>query len=113
MYNTNYYSSPEYSRAMQNHNVKISSLENTSNTLVSVLWALYAVALTGIGFARRITGIRRLGLILFVITGIKIVLDVWSLGQIYRIVSFIVFGIIALVASFVYAKYKDRLKNNI
>ena len=113
MYNTNYYNSPVYTKLSQEHYAKISSLENTSNTLVSVLWALYAAMLTGIGFARRITGIRRFGLILFVITGIKIVLDVWSLGQIYRIVSFIVFGIIALAASFVYAKYKDRLKDKI
>ncbi len=81
-----------------------------SNTAVSIFLALYAALLTGIGFARRFPSIRRLGLVLFVITGLKVFTDVWSLGQIYRIVSFIVFGIIALAASFAYAKYRDRLK---
>lgn len=89
---------------------KQNSLKNTSNTLTSILWTLYAAILTALGFGRRIVGLRRMGLVLFVITAIKVLLDVWSLGQLYRIVSFIVFGLIALIASFAYAKYKDRLK---
>ena len=88
----------------------ITSTRNQSNTLVSILWTLYAASLTALGFARRIVSLRRLGLIMFVITAIKVVMDVWSLGQLYRIISFIVFGLIALGASFGYAKYKDRLK---
>jgi uncharacterized membrane protein len=89
---------------------EISKTTNQSNTLVSIIWTLYAAVLTAIGFARRIPSVRRLGLILFIITAFKVVVDVWSLGQLYRIISFIAFGIIALVASFAYAKYKDRLK---
>ncbi|HEY0908163.1 MAG TPA: DUF2339 domain-containing protein [Candidatus Paceibacterota bacterium] len=85
--------------------------ENYGNTLVSLFWAAYAALLTAIGFVQKISGIRRLGLILFIITAFKVLMDVWSLGQIYRIVSLIVFGIIALCASFAYAKYKDRLKD--
>lgn len=86
------------------------SAQNYSNTLVSIFWAVYAAGLTAIGFIRRIAGIRRFGLVLFIVTAFKVVIDVWSLGQIYRIVSLIVFGAIALAASFAYAKYKDRLK---
>lgn len=86
------------------------SADNYSNMLVSIFWALYAAGLTAIGFARRIKEVRRLGLILFIITAFKVVIDVWDLGQVYRIVSFIAFGVIALAASFAYAKYKDRLK---
>ncbi len=89
---------------------QVESIVNQSNTSVSILWALYAALLTAIGFAKRFMEIRRLGLVLFIITGVKVVIDVWSLGQVYRIISFIMFGIIALVASFAYAKYKDRLK---
>ena len=87
------------------------SADNYSNMLVSIFWALYAAALTAIGFAKRGKEVRRLGLILFIITAFKVVVDVWDLGQIYRIVSFIAFGVIALGASFAYAKYKDRLKD--
>jgi uncharacterized membrane protein len=72
---------------------------------------LYAALLTAIGFAKKYPVVRRMGLILFIITACKVVIDVWSLGQLYRIVSFIVFGVIALIASFMYVKYKDRLKD--
>ena len=51
-----------------------------------------------------------MGLVLFLITAFKVVVDVWSLGELYRIISFIVFGIIALVASFVYVKFRDRIQ---
>lgn len=91
------------------YNSASQSLRNRSNTWVSILWTLYAAILTAIGFAKRISSVRRLGLALFLITAIKVLFDVWSLGQLYRIISFVVFGIIALVASFAYAKYKDRL----
>ena len=90
---------------------EIESLKNTSNTLVSIFWTIYAAILTAIGFSRRIVGLRRMGLVLFIITALKVIIDVWSLGQLYRIVSFIAFGLIALIASFAYAKYKDRLKD--
>ncbi len=86
------------------------SLQNTSNTAVSILWALYAAILVILGFIRRIAAVRRLGLVLFGITALKVFFDVWSLGQLYRIVSSISFGVIALGASFLYAKFKDRLK---
>ncbi len=110
LYNTGYDYSDTQSNNANNFYEENESIQNQSNTIVSILWALYAALLTGIGFAKRYAGIRRLGLILFVVTGVKVVMDVWSLGQLYRIISFIVFGIIALIASFAYAKYKDRLK---
>jgi len=88
----------------------ISSIQNTSNTYVSIFWTIYAALLTAIGFGFRKPSARRLGLTLFIITAIKVFIDVWSLGQVYRIVSFIVFGVIALAASFAYTKYRDRLK---
>jgi uncharacterized membrane protein len=85
-------------------------IQNSSNTSVSLLWALYAALLTAIGFAKKYPAVRRMGLVLFIITACKVVVDVWSLGELYRVISFIIFGIIALVASFMYVKYKDRLK---
>ena len=78
--------------------------------VVSIVWALYAAMLTVIGFAKKYVSVRRMGLILFIITACKVVIDVWNLGELYRVVSFIVFGAIALTASFMYVKYKDRLK---
>lgn len=109
-YNSGYDTSGIRSNISVKYYDDISSTRNQSNTLVSILWTLYAAILTALGFARRIASLRRLGLILFVITAIKVVIDVWSLGQLYRIISFVVFGLIALIASFGYVKYKDRLK---
>jgi uncharacterized membrane protein len=88
-----------------------SQFQNWSNTAVSILWALYAAMLTAVGFIRRYAAVRRMGLTLFLITAFKVVVDVWSLGELYRIISFIAFGVLALVASFVYVRYKDRLKD--
>lgn len=109
LYNTGYDNSGERQEASTTYYAKTKSLTNESNTAVSIFLTFYAALLTAIGFARRIVGVRRLGLLLFVITGLKVFVDVWSLGPLYRIISFIVFGIIALLASFAYTKYKDRL----
>ena len=110
LYNTGYDTSAQKQQASAAYNDAITSTQNSSNTVVSIFWTLYAAILTAIGFGMRLSSARRLGLALFIITAIKVVVDVWNLGQIYRIVSFIVFGVIALAASFIYAKYKDRLK---
>jgi uncharacterized membrane protein len=111
--NTGYNTNGLRNEAYEKYHTETRSIRNQSNTLVSILWALYAAVLTAIGFIRRVAVIRRLGLILFVITGLKVLIDVWSLGQLYRIISFIAFGLITLIASFAYAKYKDRLKDSI
>ena len=83
---------------------------NKSNTMVSILWALYAAILTAIGFIKRSSVLRIAGLILFIITAVKVLINIWDLGQLYRIISFVGLGVIALIASFAYAKYKDHLK---
>lgn len=97
--------------AYSTHSEEIRSFNNQSNAWVSVLWALYATLLTVLGFAKRLVSARRLGIVLFFITAVKVFIDIWSLGDLYRILVSIAFGIIALVGSFMYAKYKDRLKN--
>jgi uncharacterized membrane protein len=111
LYNSGYDDSAIRNRVSDEYYAKSDSFNNQSNTWVSILWTLYAAALTAIGFAKRFSSVRRLGLALFLITAIKVLFDVWSLGELYRIISFIVFGLIALTASFVYVKYKDRLKD--
>lgn len=110
MYSNGYDADQRVTDARTASEAALSSNTNMSNTLVSILWALYAAALTAIGFVRRLVSMRRFGLVLFLVTALKVLVDVWSIGQLYRIISFIVFGVIALVASFAYVKYKDRLK---
>jgi len=87
------------------------SFNNRKNIVVSFFWAFYAILLLAIGFAIHVSLLRMMGLILFFVTALKILVSVWSLGEIYRIIASIGFGLIALVASFVYAKYRHRLKD--
>lgn len=92
--------------AVKNYTDKV---RNERNAVVSVVWTLYAIILMVIGFAARLRHFRSLGLVLFFITALKVFGDIWSLGQIYRIVSSIVYGVVALIGSFFYSKYKDRM----
>ena len=90
--------------------LKISNIGSSKETAISVFWALYAILLLIVGFAKRIRGIRLLGLGFFFVTAVRVFLIVWQLGALARIVSSIAFGVIALAGSFLYAKYKSRLK---
>ncbi len=79
--------------------------------ILSVVWAIEAVVLIVIGFVNRSSSLRNIGLLLFVITVIKIlIVDLSVLETIYRTVVTIIVGLIALGASFVYVKNKERIQ---
>ena len=86
-------------------------IRHQQNTSLSIVWALYAVLLMLIGIFKRVRMMRLAGMVFFFSVAIKVFLDVWELGQLYRIISSITFGAIALGISFIYAKYKDKLKD--
>ncbi len=93
----------------QEKTVQIASLESKNNTAVSVFWVLYAIGLIAVGFKRKIRTLRVAGILFFIFTATKIFfIDLWGLGVIYRIISSVVFGIFALVGSYVYSKYQDK-----
>lgn len=107
---------PNYDSLMQKNRIEFDEAKtdnnNKSNTSLSILWAVYAIILTAIGFIKRNPNLRSFGLILFIITAIKVCIDVWRLGSLYRIISFVGLGVIALIASFAYSRYKDYLKSD-
>ncbi len=81
------------------------------NYWVSVGWAVLAIVTLIVGFAANNKYLRLQGIILFGITIIRVFLyDTRELEPIYKTISFIVLGLILLLASFIYAKYKDRIK---
>lgn len=82
---------------------------NQRDTAISSVWGVYALALITIGFALRQKILRYLGLTLFFITAIKIFTLVWTLGGIWKSVAFIAFSALALLSSYLYTRYKDRL----
>jgi uncharacterized membrane protein len=77
---------------------------------LSVLWAFYASILTGIGIVKRIRGVRMMGILLLGITILKVFLmDLSALETFYRIISFIILGLLLLAVSYGYNRFKDLI----
>ena len=78
---------------------------------ISVGWSILALIIMISGFSLRKKHLRIQGMIIFAITIIKVFLyDTRNLETIYRTVSYIVLGVILLLVSFIYTKYKEKLK---
>ncbi|MGB6482091.1 MAG: DUF2339 domain-containing protein [Candidatus Acidiferrales bacterium] len=72
---------------------------------LSMLWTLYATLLILIGMARRAAILRWQALTLFAIVAVKVFLyDLSTLSRFYRIVSFLVLGVLLLAVSFLYQR---------
>ncbi len=77
---------------------------------LSVQWSVTAVVLLAVGFARLSNLLRYMAIGLFGMTVIKIFLvDLSHLEMVYRIVSFIVLGLLLLVASLLYQRLEARI----
>lgn len=75
---------------------------------ISILWSLFAIAFIIFGILKDSKALRYSGLALFVIvTGKVFFSDMAKLSPLYKIIAFIVLGLIILGGSFVYVKFKD------
>ncbi len=75
---------------------------------ISILWSLFALALILRGIAKELRILRYLGLALFAIVAWKVFfVDLSRLDQFYRIIAFVLLGILLLCGSFIYLKYQD------
>lgn len=78
---------------------------------LSCLWGLFATIFILVGILKKIPGLRWASLVLFTLVTAKVFfLDLAGLDAIYRIVSFMVLGIVLLAGSFIYHRFKDRLE---
>jgi len=74
---------------------------------ISILWAAFALGLISSGILKEIRGLRFAGLGLFAVVVWKVFFsDLATLDPIYRIVAFILLGILVLCGSFMYLKYR-------
>lgn len=90
------------------HSQKIEQLRNLKQLSISGVWLLYSIALMVIGIWRREQGLRLLSIGIFGITILKIFLyDLSFLSTLYRIFAFIGLGLILLLVSYLYQKYKS------
>ena len=90
---------------------KQSAIRYAERTAYSIILALYAITLLTVGFIWRSSFVRLGGVLLFFATAVMIFLTVWDLGALYRIVTSIIYAVIALLGSFAYAKYRNKLTN--
>ncbi|MGD0961373.1 MAG: DUF2339 domain-containing protein, partial [Methylomonas sp.] len=75
---------------------------------VSILWSLFALSLVFAGIKRQAPVLRLVGLALFALVSWKVFfVDLARLEQIYRIVAFIVLGMLALGGAFFYMRYQQ------
>ena len=72
-------------------------------------WAAYGMGLIVLGFRQRSAVLRYLALGLLGITVVKLfAVDLLALDGIYRIIGFIVLGLVLLAASFLYHRARRR-----
>jgi uncharacterized membrane protein len=82
-----------------------------SSAAISVIYVLAALAWIIYGFTKRFAFIRRFGLALAIFAVAKLFLiDLASLTQGYRIISYFALGIVLLAISFVYQHFSKRLE---
>jgi uncharacterized membrane protein len=80
----------------------------------SVFWACYGAMLVLIGFVRLAPAARYAGLALLCATVAKVmVIDLAQVDQIWRVVSFLVLGLLLLATSVAYMKFAPRLLRTI
>jgi uncharacterized membrane protein len=85
--------------------IKARNIQIAEGFTYSALWMAYGAMLMIIGFWRRSAFVRWQALVLIAVTTIKVfVYDVSQLDKGYRIVSFIVLGVLLLAISFVYQR---------
>lgn len=75
---------------------------------ISILWGIFALACITRGIKKQAKGMRYAGLVLFLIVALKVFfVDLRSLSQIYRIIAFIIMGLVILGGAVIYIRFKD------
>jgi uncharacterized membrane protein len=95
------------------HWMDIGGFANEYKLGLSIIFAVYALAMIITGISKKLKHIRMGGIILFGITLCKVLFyDLSALSTISKTIVLIVLGIIMLIASFLYNKFKDSIFGN-
>lgn len=80
---------------------------------VSITWALFALAFLVAGIRRRMPVLRYCGLALFAIVALKVFTsDLDTLDSFYRIVAFLILGVLLLLGSFLYLRFRETFSSD-
>lgn len=75
--------------------------------LLSALWSVVGLAALGLGLRRSISAIRSGALALLLVTVAKVFLyDLSTLNSVYRVISFLVLGVLLLSGAFLYQRQR-------
>ena len=89
---------------------KMIDLQLAQRLSLSMVWILYGGAMLAIGLWRRNQLLRMMALFLLGLAILKVFfVDLSSLQKLYRIISFIVLGVILLAVSFLYQRLRQRM----
>jgi uncharacterized membrane protein len=76
---------------------------------ISILWSLFALGFIIGGIWKNVRALRLTGLVLFALVAVKVFfVDLARLDPLYRIIAFILLGLVVLSASFIYLKYREN-----
>ncbi len=79
---------------------------------VSILWSLFAIGCLLGGIWKNLWALRYVALGLFAVVGWKVLFsDLARLDALYRIVAFLILGILVLCGSFIYLNYRSTFAN--
>lgn len=91
-------------------------LQGLQSGAVSIWWSVYAIALIAFGMWKSLRWVRTAGLLLFAVVTCKVFfIDLSELGAIYRIVAFVILGLIIMSGAVLYLRFKtdaDSDKSN-
>ncbi|MBW3524403.1 DUF2339 domain-containing protein [Chryseobacterium sp. NKUCC03_KSP] len=86
--------------------------EHFSILYLPIIWAVLSCGSIFAGLKKNIPELNKIGFGLLGITILKLYLyDVWQMDNVSRIIAFIILGIILLLSSFMFQKFKNMLKN--
>lgn len=86
--------------------------EHFSILYLPIIWAVLSCGFIFAGLKKNIPDLNKIGFGLLGITILKLYLyDVWQMDNVSRIIAFIILGIILLLSSFMFQKFKNMLKN--
>ena len=103
-------SSGYFARQIREGGDDVRDLRLARQLALSVIWAVYGGAMLAVGIVRRQRLLRIMALLLLGVTIFKVfIFDLASLDQVYRMISFIVLGLILLAVSFLYQRLRQLI----
>ncbi len=92
------------------HQLRMADSEVPYKLGISILWGSYALLLISLGLLWRRSHLRIAAIVLFGATLVKLfAYDLASLSTVSKTIVLVVLGVLLLVMSFLYAKFKDRI----